>query len=91
MLKISNKRCLYLDHIAPVIIRLAVWLREIVSTGRLRSPIPAITKPHLNVGAQKNTVVGPKKTLIFSKHFSMNLVIFFLREILIGQDHTCRM
>lgn len=23
------------------------------------SPIPATTKPHLKVGAQKNTVVGP--------------------------------
>lgn len=27
------------------------------------SPIPAITKPHLNDGAQKNTVVGPEKTV----------------------------
>lgn len=56
---------MYLDHIAPVIIRAAVWLREIVSAGRLRSPIPAITRPHLNVGAQKNTVVGPDETIFF--------------------------
>lgn len=44
---------------APVIIRLAVCVREIVFGGRFMSPNPANTKPHLNVGAQKNTVVGP--------------------------------
>lgn len=41
--------------------REAVCLREILSAGRLRSPIFAITKHHLIIGAQKNTVVGPEK------------------------------
>jgi len=50
---------LHLDHIMPVIIRLAVCLREIVYAGRVKSPKLAITNPHLNNGAQKNMVVGP--------------------------------
>lgn len=58
--------------------RLAVWLREIVSAGRFKSPMPAITKPHLNVGAQKNTVVGPnsRKQIFLFLRF-----IFFPRKL----------
>lgn len=49
----------YLDQIAPVAVREADCETLILSAGRVRSPIPAITRHHLQAGAQKKIVLGP--------------------------------
>lgn len=43
----------------PVAASDADWRIDKDSTGRFKSPNPAITKPHLKAGAQKNIVLGP--------------------------------
>lgn len=49
----------YLDQIAPVAVREADCETLILSAGRAKSPMPAITRHHLQAGAQKNIVLGP--------------------------------
>ena len=54
------------------------WKRETFSTGRLISDNPAITSPHLNIGAQKWTVLGPFKNEEMSKKAVWPLLSFWL-------------
>lgn len=49
----------YLDQIRPVAVSTADWEVLSFSAGRVISAKPAPTRPHLNIGAQKKTVLGP--------------------------------
>lgn len=55
----------YLDHINPVAAKAPDWAALSFSAGLARSPMPAITKPHLNAGAQKKTVFGPETEILW--------------------------
>jgi hypothetical protein len=46
-----------LTQITPVAARARFWLMDSLSAGRLRSLMPAITRAHLHMGAQKKIVL----------------------------------
>ena len=49
----------YRIQINPVADKAMFWDNDSFSAGLLRSFTPAITSPHLNIGAQKKIVLGP--------------------------------